>query len=250
MKPVSRRFKIVVAYDGGGFAGWQSQAHQNTVQDRLEAALHSVTREHSTVHGSGRTDTGVHALGQCAHFDLVGSKWSSETLQKALNAVLSPAIRVLQCRVVSSNFHARFKIKKKTYRYRIWNAGVLSPFEVGRAWHISRPLDRVRLKSALSLCKGRHDFAAFSANTGRRIDDTFRTISRASLRGSGSCLAIEVEGEGFLYKMVRLLVGAAVLHAQGEVSLATIKSDLAEGRAHGRRLVAPACGLYLVRVRY
>ena len=250
MKITARRFKIIVAYDGGGFAGWQSQTHKNTVQDRLEEAARSITREKVSVHGSGRTDTGVHALGQCAHFDLAGAKWTATALPKALNAVLPAAIRVLSCRAVNANFHARFSVKAKVYRYRIWNADVLLPFDAGRAWHIAQPLELAKLRDALELFKGKHNFAAFSANTGRTIEDTVRTISRISLRRSGHQITIEVEGDGFLYKMVRLIVGTAVLHAQGKIAATTIRSDLKEGRAQNRRLVAPSFGLYLVRVRY
>ena len=240
----------MVAYDGGSFAGWQSQAHKNTVQDHLEEAVHSITREKVTVHGSGRTDTGVHALGQCAHLDLTTGKWSAPTLSKALNAVLPPAIRVLSCRAATQDFHARFSVKAKVYRYRIWNSAVLLPLEVGRAWHIARPLDLVKLRSALEAFEGRHDFAGFSAKSGRKIEDTARTILRISLRRRGHEIAIEVEGDGFLYKMVRLIVGTSILHSEGKVALTGLRADLKQGRAHGRRLVAPAGGLYLARVRY
>ncbi len=250
MKKQTRRFKVVVAYDGGGFAGWQSQAHKNTVQDRMEQALHSITGEKVVVHGSGRTDTGVHALGQCAHFDLGPGKWTAAALLKALNAVLPPAIRVMRSRTVTGQFHARFAVKSKTYRYRIWNSDVLLPFEIGRAWHIFQPIELEKLRGALELFKGKHNFAGFTANAGREVNDTTRTISRISLRCRGPELAIEIEGDGFLYKMVRMLVGASVLHSTGKISLAQLKADLREGHAHGRRLVAPACGLYLVSVRY
>ena len=250
MKTQTRRFKVIVAYDGGSFAGWQSQSHKNTVQDRLEEAVYSISREEVVVHGSGRTDTGVHALGQCAHFDLAGSKWTAAALGKALNAVLPRTIRILKCRAVSQRFHARFSVKAKIYRYRIWNADVLLPFEVGRSWHIVQPIDRAKLRSALDLFKGRHDFTGFSANSGRKIEDKIRTISRISLRLHGPEIVIEVEGDGFLYKMVRLIVGASMLCAEGRISLGELKTELREGGARGRRLVAPASGLYLVRVRY
>src|SRR4029453_13797705 len=144
---MSRRLKLIVAYDGAPFAGWQSQSHGNTVQDHLERAFERVTGEAVRVHGAGRTDAGVRALAQCAHVDvlkfLAADRWI-----KALNALLPPAIRVLSCRYVSKDFHARLSAKGKIYRYRIWIAPVLPPLEYRRAWQIARPLVLGVLKPA------------------------------------------------------------------------------------------------------
>jgi len=144
---MSRRLKLIVAYDGTPFAGWQSQSHCNTVQDHLERAFKRVTGGAVRVHGAGRTDAGVHALAQCAHVDVLKflppDRWI-----KALNALLPPAIRVPRCRYVSKDFHARLSAKGKMYRYRIWIAPILPPFEYRRAWHIARPLDLKTMKAA------------------------------------------------------------------------------------------------------
>src|SRR6476646_5703092 len=145
---MSRRLKLIVAYDGAPFAGWQSQSHRNTVQDHLERALERVTSEAVRVHGAGRTDAGVHALAQCAHVD-VSKFLPTDRWIKALNALLPSAIRVLRCQYVSKDFHARFSTKGKNYRYRIWTAPILPPFDYRRAWHISQPLDLKILRSAV-----------------------------------------------------------------------------------------------------
>ncbi len=244
------RYKVVVAYDGAPFAGWQSQLHRNTIQDRMEAAIKQITSEEVRVHGAGRTDTGVHAIGQCAHFDLQTAKFKPPTLLPALNAVLPPTIRLLRCQAAASSFHARFSARGKVYRYRIWNAPVLPPLELGRAWHIFNSLDLETLRAALIKFKGRHDFAAFSASPGKKQQDTVRTLDAVRLARRGPCLTIEFSGDGFLYKMVRMMAGAAVLCGLGKMSLTDVTQRLEQGGRRDVRLVAPAAGLFLIRVRY
>jgi tRNA pseudouridine38-40 synthase len=246
---MSRRLKLILAYDGAPFAGWQSQSHRNTMQDHLERAFERVTGEAVRVHGAGRTDAGVHALAQCAHVDvlkfLAADRWI-----KALNASLPPAIRVLSCRYVSKDFHARLSAKGKIYRYRIWTAPVLPPFEYGRAWHVARPLNLKVLKSAAKHFVGRHDFVSFAANRGKPEKSTVRTINSVRVRQKGPCITVEFDGDGFLYKMVRLMVGALVKCALGKMRIEEITSRLHSGKLGSGRFVAPAEGLYLVRVRY
>jgi len=244
------RLKLTVAYDGAAFAGWQSQAHRNTVQDELERALQKVSGQHVRVHGAGRTDAGVHALAQCAHVDLADKRLSIERWRNALNAVLPTALRVLGCHYVSQKFHARFSATGKLYRYRIWAAPVLPPLEFGRAWHVSQPLDVDLLKTAGQKFIGRHDFAAFAANRGKKEKDTTRTIRSVRVRRNGPCVSIDVAGDGFLYKMVRLIVGAMVRVALHKMDLSEIDARLKSGRADDSRFVAPAEGLYLVKIWY
>jgi tRNA pseudouridine38-40 synthase len=245
-----RRLKLIVAYDGNQFAGWQSQIHHNTVQDYIERAFHKITGERVRVHGAGRTDAGVHALAQCAHVDLAEAKLSAAQWPKTLNALLPPTIRVLRCSFVARAFHARLSAKGKIYRYRIWSAGVLPPLEYGRAWHVSSPLDFEALKAAADEFVGTHDFAAFAANRGEPEKSTVRKIDSVQVRRRGPCLTIEFDGEGFLYKMVRLMVGSIVQCALGKTTIAEIRDKLVSARGKGTRLVAPAEGLFLVRVRY
>jgi len=244
------KLRLTLAYDGEPFAGWQSQKSGNTVQDHLEAVIGQISRQRIPVHGSGRTDAGVHALGQVAHFSPPGDlRMRPEEWQRALNAYLPARIRVMACRVVADSFHARFSASGKHYRYRICNQSVLPPHEAGRAWHLPLPLDVGRLRQVTEWYLGSHDFRSFAANRGKVEADTVRTITRADWRG-GRNLRLDIEGNGFLYKMVRLLVGAAVRVAQGKAEPEWVR-DLLERPGSGRNaFVAPAGGLCLVKVRY
>ena len=246
---MSRRLKLIVAYDGAPFAGWQSQTHRNTVQDHLERAFERITGGPARVHGAGRTDAGVHALAQCAHADVLKFLQADRWI-KALNALLPSAIRVLRCRYVSSEFHARVSAKGKIYRYRIWSAAILPPFEYARAWHIAQPIDLKILKSAAKHFVGTHDFAAFAANRGKPESMTIRTIKSVRVSQKGACVTIEFDGNGFLYKMVRLMVGALVKCALDKMRVEEITSRLHSGKAGAARFAAPTEGLYLVRVHY
>src|SRR5437764_7288155 len=175
----SRGRKLVTRYDGRDFAGWQSQRHGNTIQEYLEAAFERVCGTHRAVTGSGRTDSGVHALGQCAHVDVPAGQFPADRWLKALNGVLPAAIRILRAKFVGQSFHARFSTKGKVYRYRIINGAVRPPLEIGRAWHVPSPLDRELLVRAAKLLKGQHDFVAFAANRSREARNTMLTVEFA-----------------------------------------------------------------------
>ena len=246
----SRRLKLVISYDGRDFAGWQSQRHGNTVQDQLETAFERVCGTRLAVTGSGRTDSGVHALGQCAHVDVPAGQFPAERWLKALNGVLPPAIRILRAGFVGQSFHARFSAKGKVYRYRIINGAVLPPLEIGRAWHVPSPLDRELLGRAAKLFTGRHDFAAFAANRGKEERSTMRTVEYVRATGRGKLIEIEFSADGFLYKMVRMMVGEMVRCALGKEGLESIELRLERPSRTSARFVAPGAGLYLVRVRY
>src|SRR5437773_11094096 len=200
---MARRLKLIIAYDGAPFSGWQSQSHRNTVQDHVERAFERVRGKPTRVHGAGRTDAGVHALAQCAHVDLPNDRLSAARWTEALNALLPPIIRVLRCQYVSNDFHARLSAKGKIYRYRIWLGPVLPPFEYRRAWHVPHPLDLRILQEAAKHFVGSHDFAAFAANRGKPEESTIRTINSVRVGQNGPCVTIEFDGNGFLYKMVR-----------------------------------------------
>jgi len=238
-----RRLKITVAYDGTGFAGWQSQSHRNTIQDHLERAFERISGKPARVHGAGRTDAGVHALAQCAHVDLPDDRLSSARWTEALNALLPPRIRVLRCRYVSNDFHARLSAKGKLYRYRIWSAPVLPPFEYRRVWHVTRPLDLDALRMAAKCFVGTHDFAGFAANRGRQENSV-------RVRQMGFCVTVDFDGDGFLYKMVRLIVGSLVKCALKKWRVEDLTDRLTSGRVGPARFAAPSEGLFLVRVRY
>ncbi|PYK13497.1 MAG: tRNA pseudouridine(38-40) synthase TruA [Verrucomicrobia bacterium] len=244
------KLKLIVAYDGTPFAGWQSQSHHNTIQDHLEGAFERILGKQVRVHGAGRTDAGVHALGQCAHVDLPDDRLSAARWTKALNGLLPATIRVLRCQYVSYDFHARLSAKGKIYRYKIWLAPVLPPFEHRRAWHIARRIDIQILKRAAKHFVGTHDFAGFAANRGKPEKSTIRTIHSVRVREKGPCLTIEFDGDGFLYKMVRLIVGSLVKCALGTIRLDEVNARLDSGQMVSARFAAPAEGLLLVRVRY
>jgi tRNA pseudouridine38-40 synthase len=246
----SVRLKLIVAYDGAGFNGWQSQANGNTVQDRLEAVFAKITGEKIRVHGAGRTDAGVHALGQCAHVDLPPTNLEPAIWVAALNASLPPQIRVIGCRFVSRTFHARFSARGKRYRYRISTESVLPPFEAGRAWHVTGALNDNALRACASEFIGTHDFADFAASRGTPVGSTTRTIRAVRVRRTPALTVIDFDGDGFLYKMVRLMAGAIVRCGLGKTTVADVRARLLGAAPKSARLVAPAAGLTLVRVRY
>ena len=248
---VSNRLRITVAYDGRPFDGWQSQARGNTIQDHLETAFAKLCGgPRITIHGSGRTDAGVHAVGQVAHADVPDrARHTPERWRGALNSYLPAEIRVMSVRFARADFHARFAARGKVYRYRIWNSPVLDPLEHGRAWHFPHPLDLQTLQRTAGLLLGRHDFAGFAANRGKPDENTVRTIRRIAIRRRSSLITLDFEGDGFLYKMVRLLTGTMARCAQGRASTDWIRELLG---ASGRKtsFAAPAEGLYLRRVLY
>jgi tRNA pseudouridine38-40 synthase len=245
-----QRLKLIVSYDGSHFAGWQSQKHGNTVQDHLERAFRQVTGAQTRVHGAGRTDAGVHALAQCAHADVATDPLPPARWVAALNARLPPELRVLRCQRASQDFHARFSAIGKIYQYRIWCGPILPPLQYRRVWHRHRSLDLEVIKAAAAKLVGRHDFAAFAANRGRLEPDTIRNIRSISVSRTGSLVKLDFDGDGFLYKMVRLMVGALTDCASGRLKLSDLASRIERSRDFGTRFAAPAEGLYLVRVRY
>jgi tRNA pseudouridine38-40 synthase len=242
------RLRLVIAYDGSGFRGWQSQAGGGAIQDYLEAAFSKICREPVTIHGAGRTDAGVHALGQCAHAE--APREDDLDWPAALNANLPREIRVLRCARAAAGFHARYSARGKIYTYRIWNTAILSPFELRRAWHLPEPpLDLELMRAAAAALAGTHDFKAFAANRGKPEQDTTRTIREVVIRGKGPLVTLRFRGDGFLYKMARLMTGALVRVGQRRAPVESIAKYL--GGAAGKcSFAAPAEGLYLIRVIY
>ena len=243
-------FKLTVAYTGGDFHGWQRQDPHPTVQLALEGALGKIFGKPFPVAGSGRTDRGVHALGQTASAQLPPAH-TPAVLLRALNFHLPPAIRVLSVRKEKPRFHARFSARGKTYLYRIVNAPYLHPLEIGRAWHVPRTLDLGAMRRAARLFVGKHDFASFTSNPGYQRESTVRRLrSIRIIRKTGNLLELSFDGDGFLYRMVRNLVGALVKVGHGRLSLADLKKILAARSRSTAPPTAPAEGLYLLKVRY
>jgi tRNA pseudouridine38-40 synthase len=253
------RLKLTLAYDGRPWKGWQSQVAGETIQDQLEAVLQDLTSIPVNVHGSGRTDAGAHARGQVAHVDVPDTmRLSPDAWVRALNVRLPHSIRILSVEEVRPDFHARFSAVGKIYEYRLWRAAVLSPFEDGRAWHLYGSLDMSLLREGTTLLRGTHNFARLSANRGDITEEErrgngeglTRTISRIDLHEEGDILRLVFEGDGFLYKMVRMMVGSLIHVARGREPLSWLR-DLAENSV-GRKTnqTAPPDGLYLMRVLY
>ena len=243
------RYKITVAYDGTQYAGWQVQPVHVTVQHRIEETLKCLTGETVKVHGSGRTDRGVHARGQVAHFDL-SKKWVCGYLLRGMNALLPQDIRVLRASRAKPDFHARRSAVKKEYRYFIWNAEVMDPCRRFYATHARQTLDIKAMQAAAHLLVGRHDFAAFTANPNVEVESTVREIVYLTVRRTGPSVVIRVASEGFLYKMVRSLTGLLLRVGQGYVTLNEVR-EILESRVRTARVpTAPPRGLFLWHVWY
>jgi tRNA pseudouridine38-40 synthase len=246
----SSRLKLTIAYDGGPFSGWQSQPNKNGVQDHLKQAFYRLLSAPTVVHGAGRTDAGVHALGQVAHVDVPSEKFTLATWVAALNANLPPEIRVMRCQFAARDFHARYSAIGKTYRYRVWNNTIMQPLEIGRCWHLPYHLDRDVLSEAAARFRGSHDFASFSAGRGKPDENTIRTIQRIDVHAAKGLIILDFEGAGFLYRMVRMLVGSIVRVASGKEKTVWI-DDLLQHPGIGKSgYTAPAEGLYLLKVKY
>jgi len=254
--PESRRFRLDIAYDGRLFVGWQSQVGGDTVQDFLQSAIVQCCPAASGVHGSGRTDAGVCAEQQVAHFD-APAEWSMRggEWQRALNSQLPATIRVLRCVEIDPAFHARFSVLEKTYRYDIAVGEMLPPLKAGLAWHRKEFGPVTELQPILDLFAGTHDFRAFSAKRHDGKDETrdaVRTISRAAVSTDVSeTLSIRFTGNGFLYKMVRFLVGTAVYCIDEKITREDIRNLLSGADRDAKApYCAPPDGLSLIGVRY
>jgi tRNA pseudouridine38-40 synthase len=248
--PPTERLKLTVAYDGRPFCGWQSQPNQNGIQDHLRRAFSRIVSAPVKLHGAGRTDSGVHALGQVAHVDVSRGKMSPATWTAAANAHLPAEIRVIRCQPASADFHAQYSAIGKVYRYRIWHAPVFHPMEVGRSWHVPEPLDFDILRAASDRLTGTHDFASFAANRGKASETTTRTIHQIRVLHRKELVSLEFDGDGFLYRMVRMLTGTIIRVASRRADLSWIAELLEDPGKTKTNCTAPAAGLYLVRVKY
>lgn len=246
------KFKLVIAYDGTAYQGWQVQKIGTGVQEKVEAVLARYFPSKPRLHSSSRTDTGVHALGMAAHFEVPKAecKVPLARLAIALNAFLPDDIRVLHATRAKKDFHARFDAGGKQYRYLVWNHHAMNPLLQGRAWHVPRKLDYAKMKAAAKLFVGKHDFKSFAANHPYEMETTVRTLTRCDVKRSGQQYTFVIEGDGFLYKMCRGIVGTLVQVGFGKFSPDDVKAMFAKTDRRAAGMSAPAHGLVLWKVYY
>ena len=246
-----RTFKLTIAYDGTNYAGWQRQLGVDTIQARLEAAVAEIEGNHVTVHGAGRTDSGVHALGQVASFQ-IDHGITTSALRRALNAKLPEDIRVREVETVSGLFHARFNARCKSYRYRINRATIPNPMENRFAWHIGDALDLAVMRRAAVALIGRHDFKSFQTATSvAELKTTVRTVFAIEIHlKPEQIVTIDVVGDGFLRYMVRTIVGTLVEVGLGRREATEMPDVLLAKSRDLAGPTAPALGLCLVSVVY
>jgi tRNA pseudouridine38-40 synthase len=248
-----RNFKLVVAYDGTDFCGWQVQPDAASIQGTLASAIGRVTGEKVLPQGSGRTDAGVHALAQVATFALE-SVIPAPNLMIALNDVLPAAIRVLQCLEAPLDFHARKSATAKTYRYRLHRGDVCPPFLARYVWHYPYPLDFAAMGQAAVLIEGEHDFTSLAAVDPERGKDektsNVRTVFSSRWVSKGDEFVYEIRGNGFLHHMVRNLIGTFLLVGKGTLKPEDVPRIIAACDRSAAGATAPASGLYLVSVEY
>ena len=247
-------YKLLIQYEGTDFHGWQSQEGQRTVQGELTRALSLIEGREVILHGSGRTDAGVHAEGQVASVR-IQREITPEKLRAAINGNIAKDVRVLQAEVVNDEFHARYSALEKTYVYRVVNAHVMSPFWSRYAHHEARALDLEKMEAAAKLFLGEHDWTAFSAAQSD-VEDRVRTITELMIserfdeRSQSKLIEIRVTGDGFLRYMVRAIAGTLMAAGRGELNNHEVEAAIEKKVRPAPAVTAPACGLTLLSVRY
>lgn len=244
-----QNYKLTLQYDGTRYKGWQRLgAGENTIQGKLEQTLSAVTGQTIEITGSSRTDAGVHALGQTASVKLA-EVWSEEKLKNVLNHRLPPDISIIRVEKVHADFHARFHAKEKTYLYQIWNENYSQPFMRKYSMHVKKRLNIDAMQKAGQYFVGEHDFTAYT-NAKSNKKKTVRTIYALEIEADGGMLFIRVRGNGFLYNMVRKMVGTLIEVGMGEKQTDDIPAILASKERQQTGRMAEACGLFLEEVVY
>lgn len=243
------RYKLTIEYDGEPFVGWQRQTNGRSVQQAIEEALQRLTSEEPTIRGAGRTDAGVHALGQVAHFDLQ-REWSGDKLRDGLNAHLRPEpVAILLAEAVAGGFDARYSAIRRHYTYRILTRRAPPVLDRGHVWHVARPLDAVAMHRAAQRLVGTHDFTTFRS-TECQAKSPIRTLDKLDVLKSGDELVVGATARSFLHNQVRSLVGSLKLVGEGRWSADDIQKALEARDRKASGPVAPPGGLYLMRVDY
>ena len=244
-----RNLLLTISYDGSHFHGWQIQQNAFTVQEAFQTALEKIIGGGFDIKGCSRTDSGVHANMYCISVK-TSHPIPSERLKAALNRWLPLSVAVLGCREVSPDFHARYSCISKEYIYKIWNSPTRNPFLEGYALHYRYPLDVERLNSAAQDYVGRHDFTSFCTLDNREQGDRSRNVMHFLVTRDGDMVVMRVEADGFLYNMVRIMVGTLLRMAQGKIPYDGIPSIIEKKNRQFAGPTAQACGLYLNRVNY
>lgn len=243
------RYRVTIEYDGTPFSGWQIQARDPSVQAALVDAIYAFSGEHVTVRGAGRTDSGVHAYAQVAHFDLE-KQWQPFRIQEALNYHLRPApIAVLECRAARDDFDARFSATARHYRYRILNRRAPPAIDIDKVWWVPAPLDADAMHQAAQELVGHHDFTTFRAAQCQAASP-IKTLDRLAVSRHGEEIVVEASARSFLHNQVRSLVGTLKLVGAGRWAARDVARALAAKDRKKCGTVAPASGLYLARVDY
>jgi len=243
------RWRITVEYDGGPFVGWQRQENGPSVQAALEEAIQAFSGEDVLVEGAGRTDSGVHALAQVAHFDLE-KQADADTVRDAVNFHLKPRpVAVLAAATAAPDFHARFSAQGRDYLYRIVNRRAPLALEAGRAWQVAVPLDAEAMHEAGQTLLGNHDFTSFRAAQCQAASPV-KTLDALSVRRAGEAITIEVSARSFLHNQVRIITGTLRLVGEGKWSKEDVENALAACDRAAAGPTAPPEGLYLANVRY
>ncbi len=243
-----RNLKLKLMYNGKAYHGWQVQSNADTVQGRVENAIESVFGFHHTVYGCSRTDAGVHANEYFCNFR-TEKNIPCESVVKALNANLPDDIAVFECEEVDDDFHSRFNCQSKRYVYKIWNTQVKNPFQTYTAYHYKYKLDEKVLDEAAKSFIGTYDFSAF-CSSGSSVEDTVRTVNSASVVRQGDMVIFSVEADGFLYNMVRIMVGTLLNINEGKIDKNSIKDIIKSANRLNAGVTAPAQGLFLDKVFY
>lgn len=247
---MKRKYKVVIAYDGTAYSGWQYQENALGIQQVVEEAVAFLERSPVRVFGSSRTDAGVHAKGFAAHFHLT-KPIPPKNLLKAMNSRLPEAVRVVKASYAKENFDARLSAKGKEYRYHIYQGDIMPPHLVPYWTYCHRPLDIEAMKKAASYFVGRHDFVSFAANPNRELETTVRNIFSCEVKKSGPKYVIVVKGDGFLYKQVRSMAGFLLSVGKGNEKPEAVKELLDAAAPRTARVeTAPPRGLFLWKVFY
>ncbi len=246
------KLKLIIAYHGGNYQGWQTQKIGTGVQSVIEARLKKFFPNAGSLHGSSRTDTGVHALGMAAHLEMPADSlvMQPRKIRLALNANLPSDIRIVSATRVPLRFHAQFDAKGKQYQYRIWNHASMNPLLTDLAWHVPVKLDLKQMQEASRHFLGERDFQSVASNRKYAYENTVRTLNRCDVRKQGDEIKVIIEGDGFLYKMCRGIVGTLAAVGKGKWKAEDVPALLTEKNRSVAGMNAPACGLTLHKVFY